>query len=338
MDKEQQTSSSITRRRVIRMLAGGGAALSPVGQAALNNRLVAPTIAHAEGNHTAKQEKLILAAAEIGMPYTGWRLSQMYEDAQQRQIIDFQSVRLRMEKDESVVALPLVDEMHDRGFDRKLESGELGVIVPPKTRIKTSLQSASDETQRPEKVIKLPDSFQDYVDKLKPKLDPGLPTSAVLERGPFRFVRFQNLVLQEMKVQGEEIMPVLVGEAAKQLGLIPKGFELENPTDDQEFINSHNKTLVQGYDIDQLISLAAGEMGISDTYARSIVYCESRYSPVAYNYESGASGLWQIMPVHAPRFAARGWNYWEDRFDPYKNTIIAIEIKRAQGIGAWDCA
>ena len=46
-------------------------------------------------------------------------------------------------------------------------------------------------------------------------------------------------------------------------------------------------------------------------------------------------GILQINAIHAGKFAARGWNYYVDAFDPAKNLAIAREIYDAQGPGAW---
>lgn len=90
--------------------------------------------------------------------------------------------------------------------------------------------------------------------------------------------------------------------------------------------------------IDEFISWAASHMNISYVFAKKITNCESTDDPFAINVKSGARGLWQIMPIHEYRFRARGWNYWTDWTDAYKNTVIAIEIHRDQGIGAWECS
>jgi hypothetical protein len=80
------------------------------------------------------------------------------------------------------------------------------------------------------------------------------------------------------------------------------------------------------YSIDELISWASIQMKIPESKARKIVGCESKFNSYAVNPLTDASGLWQLMPLHAPKFVARGWNWPTDRFNPYKNTVVAIEV------------
>lgn len=67
----------------------------------------------------------------------------------------------------------------------------------------------------------------------------------------------------------------------------------------------------------------------------NIVYCESRMANAAQNPYSTAAGLGQLLDLHAPKFAARGWDYWKDRYDPHKNRAITEEIYDRQGHTPW---
>lgn len=90
-------------------------------------------------------------------------------------------------------------------------------------------------------------------------------------------------------------------------------------------------------DINLILSMAAKEMQISKALTHEIVDCESRHDPAAVN-PSGARGLWQITPVHEDKFAARSWDYWKDWSNAYRNTIVAIEIRRGvKGLYNWSC-
>jgi len=68
--------------------------------------------------------------------------------------------------------------------------------------------------------------------------------------------------------------------------------------------------------------------------ATAVACSESGLDPLESN-PSGAKGLFQLMPVHAWRFTARGWNYWTDWDDPVKNAAIAYEIWIEQGWAPW---
>ena len=68
--------------------------------------------------------------------------------------------------------------------------------------------------------------------------------------------------------------------------------------------------------------------------AIAVACSESELWPLAEN-PSGARGVFQLMPVHAWRFAQRGWDYWTDWSDPEKNIAIAHELWADQGWTPW---
>lgn len=91
-------------------------------------------------------------------------------------------------------------------------------------------------------------------------------------------------------------------------------------------------------DLDQLIGIASLDMGIPPSSVRRIIMCESEGDPTKINPKSGARGLWQIMPLHAEKFIKRGWDYWRDWSNGYRNTKVAVDIMEKQGLSAWDCS
>ena len=94
-----------------------------------------------------------------------------------------------------------------------------------------------------------------------------------------------------------------------------------------------------------LADLVASYFPDAPIFATHIVWAESmgdwagdRW--VCYVYgpcvsPTGDRGLMQINQIHAGKFAAHGWNYWTDAYDPVKNLVIAREIYDAQGCQAW---
>lgn len=68
-----------------------------------------------------------------------------------------------------------------------------------------------------------------------------------------------------------------------------------------------------------------------------VLVCESGGDPTAQNVRSSASGLFQILQMHAWRFESFGWS-WADRYDGAKNTAVAAMIWRESGWGAWQCS
>ncbi len=59
--------------------------------------------------------------------------------------------------------------------------------------------------------------------------------------------------------------------------------------------------------------------------ALSVALCES-----GPDYSAPFDGLhigpWQIAEVHADKFTAHGWDYYEDGDDPYRSSVVALEI------------
>lgn len=79
-----------------------------------------------------------------------------------------------------------------------------------------------------------------------------------------------------------------------------------------------------------------GEGTLGDQ-AVHVAQCESELWPDAYN-PSGASGVFQVMPVHAERFEqVTGAPYYDGRFDPDANTRYARHLYGEQGWGPWTC-
>ena len=67
--------------------------------------------------------------------------------------------------------------------------------------------------------------------------------------------------------------------------------------------------------------------------AAARAHCESTWRARAVN-PSGATGLYQIMPVHTKRIERLGYS-WPDMLDPVANTRIAIDIWREQSWRPW---
>ena len=69
--------------------------------------------------------------------------------------------------------------------------------------------------------------------------------------------------------------------------------------------------------------------------AYTVIQCESRHDPNEVG-ELGERGLFQIHPIHAWRFEARGGT-WDSAFDPGENAAVAIDIWRERGWTPWGC-
>lgn len=65
-----------------------------------------------------------------------------------------------------------------------------------------------------------------------------------------------------------------------------------------------------------------------------IARCESRLNPTAVNPRSGASGLFQIHPMHRKLVAATGYR-WEQMREVEPNLVIARKLGR-NGWSPWN--
>jgi len=95
----------------------------------------------------------------------------------------------------------------------------------------------------------------------------------------------------------------------------------------------------------ELAELVASFFPDAPIFSEHIVWAESmgdwagdRWTCYVYGpcvSPTGDRGLMQINQIHAGRFAAHGWDYWTDAFDPVKNLTVAREIYDDQGCRAW---
>ncbi len=76
-------------------------------------------------------------------------------------------------------------------------------------------------------------------------------------------------------------------------------------------------------------------LGLPRQWAWRVAFCESRYSPGAYNRSSGASGLYQFIPS-TWRSTPQG-RAGMSPFDPYANAEAAAWLYRNYGAGQWSC-
>lgn len=316
---------TIDRRQALKIIGGAVGAL-----------FLPSTVRAQEIDPLTKQ--FVLAAKKIGVPdVAGLRVSNPFE-REGRNFLAYSSLIFTQDDNGSIVPWNTLDQIHNLRLDPKFKDGSLGVLVPEQTLPPTV--SNDEEFQNRLYGFEITPPFVDYLKQIRQIFDPGLPTS------PIRYIqvngervlatlRLQSMALQYW-IKEDVVEPQLIGNAATQLEqLIPKSAILTQATDDPE-ISSQATPVLQG--IQDFISMFAQQGGISYGYASSIAFCESKHFPGAQNPSSGARGLWQIMPIHAEKFTRRGWNYWTDWMDPYKNTVVAIEILQTQGLRAWQCA
>jgi len=67
--------------------------------------------------------------------------------------------------------------------------------------------------------------------------------------------------------------------------------------------------------------------------AERIVWCESRFDPMAISWTGESFGLFQLNQVHAYRWPT----FWSEWMIPEVNTAWAYELYLEQGWGIWEC-
>jgi hypothetical protein len=325
---------------------------------------VLPSTSYADGGNLANQNIDQLNPAEIiktavidakSVPISGGlgqRITKDFLGKDGFTKVYFQRGGYQFDQSGNKYHINILDEMHNLGLDSRLADGSLGVLVPPQVDYQDKSLETHDKFKERVEFFNITPPITEKAESFKKEgYDPGLPTSPVTKfidnsGNGHEIARFQRVAFA-IDIRTGEVTVVLAGDAAKKAGVIPVDAQLDQPTDDPEIIPVKPKVEdryeptnrgASREDVTSIINWGAQEMGISPSYATSITFCESRHDPAAHNQSSGARGLWQIMPLHAYRFTKRGWDYWRDWMDARKNTAIAIEIKRDQGIRAWDCA
>lgn len=85
--------------------------------------------------------------------------------------------------------------------------------------------------------------------------------------------------------------------------------------------------------VESVICSVAWECGI----ALRVAACESGSDYSADFNSSGHAGTFQISPIHAWRFSAHGWDFWNDGTVLERNVVIAYEIYKERWWYAWSC-
>lgn len=73
----------------------------------------------------------------------------------------------------------------------------------------------------------------------------------------------------------------------------------------------------------------------SRSWAHKIVQRESGGNPTAKNRSSSASGCFQMLSIHAPRFSKLGYSWSNDRFRADAGVRVALDLYNEQGQGPW---
>ena len=90
-------------------------------------------------------------------------------------------------------------------------------------------------------------------------------------------------------------------------------------------------------DIEGIIRTAAATWGADPTQLLRVAWCESRYSPSAYNASSGASGLFQFLSRTWAANSARAGYGGASVFDAVANANTAAYMFANHQAGQWAC-
>ncbi len=90
-------------------------------------------------------------------------------------------------------------------------------------------------------------------------------------------------------------------------------------------------------EIAAIVRAAAEKWGADPDTLLRVAWCESRYNPSAYNYASGASGLFQFMPATFARNSVRAGLGDASVWDPVANANTAAFMFAAGQARQWAC-
>jgi hypothetical protein len=220
--------------------------------------------------------------------------------------VAFQKNLLEETQDKSIKVTKTAEVMGKMGLNTELHDGSLGVTLP-------------HPTSEPVQLEDLPSEIQDFAKQHQDQL--GKPRSKAESftdhEGHLVYVaaRFENGGAQ---FHNGDVQMMLIGDAAKNAGIVPNEALLPEPTVDQVVVPEELSAEIQaevetparieapgpaviqapvsnpvGSTPNEWINYFASHTGISPSYARSIASCESSLNPSSKNSRSGASGFWQ---------------------------------------------
>ncbi|MBI4078782.1 MAG: hypothetical protein HY429_00570 [Candidatus Levybacteria bacterium] len=259
VEPPRREAPGLTRRSLLRVGAAiaGGAALAGVEASVVNaNPLNHPFLRTLEAfadPGTVDVTKIPLSAISVekdptvisdmtrqfvadaqsfgGADALGYRISNAWKGADGFWYCGFQGGILQRQGEQTNVWNTL-DEMHNLGLDNALDNGSLGVTVPP--HVDFDDKAFGDLPRafavRVEK-FQVPQQILDFVQNLRKIFETGTFTSPGKNYGPYIVWRTQRMAFQFWTDGPNKglIQRILVGDAAKNAGLIPQEAQLIAP-------------------------------------------------------------------------------------------------------------
>lgn len=153
-----------------------------------------------------------------GVKIFGARLSNLWVDSNNIKTVAYQNAIFIKHSDKEVVPFNILDHLHENGFDTRLESGELGFVVPKINPELSKLDSSDNQNWISNNV---PRPMKDHVIILQRNgLEVGKLTSFDDSNQDYCFYRFQNMAFKYWKIN-RNVESLAVGEIALKVGLIP---------------------------------------------------------------------------------------------------------------------
>ena len=110
------------------------------------------------------------------------------------------------------------------------------------------------------------------------------------------------------------------------------------------YFNDLNPNVVwSDWEVQKTITCFANKFGVSAYKARAIAWRESRYNESAYNYSSGAAGLFQHLIRYWPKRADKfpDWQRWmrikgDCWCNPRLQSLVTVKMVAEGGWGPWE--
>ncbi|TSC89438.1 MAG: hypothetical protein G01um10145_595 [Microgenomates group bacterium Gr01-1014_5] len=161
----------------------------------------------------------------------GYRVTNAWKAPDGFNMLGYQGLMVQEEPTTGEVRLwNTLDEMNKAGLDAKLDNGSLGVTVPPYEQVddksggnlEIAFRNRVDIFGVPSDVVEFANSYR------RSGLEVGVFTSKGKDYGGYKVWRMQRIAVQRWEKDGL-IQRILVGDAAKAAGLVPRDAQLASP-------------------------------------------------------------------------------------------------------------
>lgn len=208
---------------------------------------------------------------------TGYRISNGWHGQDGFKYIAFQRVIFQEEPNERLNFWNTLDNMSEYGLDVKLDSGELGVTVPPMQKFND--RSATLEGIFAERIaaLKVPDEVVNFVKDIRRVAETGVFTAYKKYGEAYEVWRYQRGAVMKWNDGPNKGLTqgILAGDAAAAAGLIPKDVLLDKPdlgsggsTSEDEVIPVVSRAFQDRYVAgnSEIINPTSGQIGWKERY------------------------------------------------------------------------